>query len=77
MKQGSFEKEIFIRSEAQTVIAVIADYSNHHRIHPLSITVERAKEKPAGVLFGYAFKQAEIAHTEMLKRIKKFVEATK
>jgi hypothetical protein len=39
--------------------------------------VERAKEKPAGVLFGYAFKQAEIAHTEMLKRIKKFVEATK
>ena len=144
MKQGTFEKEIFIQSDAQTVINVIADYSNHHKIHPLIIKVERAKEEPAGVrryfitdslqwgpfkfkikyradiitvtkdtvhteafqspgtyitnvtkvtpkdngvllhetitmkapdlLFGYAFSQAETAHTEMLKRIKKFVE---
>ena len=144
MKQGTFEKEIFIQSDAQTVINVIADYSNHHKIHPLIIKVERAKEEPAGVrryfitdslqwgpfkfkikyradiiavtedtvhteafqspgtyitnvtkvtpkdngvllhetitmkapdlLFGYAFSQAETAHAEMLKRIKKFVE---
>ena len=144
MKQGTFEKEIFIRSDAATVINVIADYSNHHKIHPLIIKVERAKEEPDGVrryfitdslqwgpfrfkvkyqadiiavtedtvhteayqspgthitnvtkvspkdngvllhetitmkapdlLFGYAFKQAESAHEEMLKRIKTFVE---
>lgn len=144
MKQGTFEKEIFIVSDAKTVINVIADYSNHHKIHPLIIKVERAKEEPAGVrryfitdslqwgpfkfkikyradiiavtedtvhteafqspgtyitnvtkvtpkdngvllhetitmkapdlLFGYAFSQAETAHAEMLKRIKKFVE---
>lgn len=49
MKQGTFEKEIFIQSDAQTVINVIADYSNHHKIHPLIIKVERAKEEPAGV----------------------------
>jgi hypothetical protein len=144
MKQGTFEKEIFIQSDAQTVINVIADYSQHHKIHPLIIKVERAKDEPAGVrryfitdslqwgpfkfkikyqadiiavtedivhtqafqspnttvtnmtkvtakdngvllhetitmkspglLFGYAFKQAETAHEEMLKRIKTFVE---
>ena len=49
MKQGTFEKEIFIQSDAKTVINVIADYSNHHKIHPLIIKVERAKEEPAGV----------------------------
>ncbi len=149
MKQGTFEKEIFIQSDAKTVIDVIADYSQHHKIHPLIIKVERAKDEPAGVrryfitdslqwgpfkfkfkikyqadiiavtedtvhteafqspgtyitnmtkvkpkdngvtlhetitmkapdmLFGYAFKQAETAHEEMLKRIKTFVEANK
>ena len=145
MKQGTFEKEIFIQSDAATVINVIADYSQHHKIHPLIIKVERATDEPAGVrryfitdslqwgpfkfkikyqadiiavtedtvhteafqspgttvtnvtkvtskdngvllhetitmqapdmLFAYAFKQAEAAHTEMLKRIKTFVEA--
>ena len=49
MKQGTFEKEIFIQSDAQTVINIIADYSNHHKIHPLIIKVERAKDEPAGV----------------------------
>jgi len=49
MKQGTFEKEIFIQSDAQTVINVIADYSQHHQIHPLIIKVERAKEEPAGI----------------------------
>ncbi|HSG45274.1 MAG TPA: hypothetical protein VLA72_19175 [Anaerolineales bacterium] len=44
MKQGTFEKEIFIRSDAATVINVIADYSQHHKIHPLIIKVERASE---------------------------------
>jgi hypothetical protein len=145
MKQGTFEKEIFIQSDPATVINVIADYSNHHKIHPLIIKVERAKDEPAGVrryfitdslqwgsfkfkikyqadiiavtedivhteayqspgtyitnvtkvtpkengarlhetitlkapdmLFNYAFKQAETAHEEMLKRIKNFVES--
>ncbi len=144
MKQGTFEKEIFIQSDAMTVINVIADYSNHHKIHPLIIKVERAKDEPADIrryfitdslqwgpikfkikyqadiiavtddtvhteafqspgttvtnvtkimpkdngvllhetitmqapdlLFGYAFQQAETAHTEMLKRIKTFIE---
>ena len=49
MKQGTFEKEIFIRSDPATVINVIADYSNHHKIHPLIIKVERAKDEPDGV----------------------------
>jgi hypothetical protein len=49
MKQGTFEKEIFIQSEAKTVINVIADYSNHHKIHPLIIKVERARDEPTGV----------------------------
>ncbi len=146
MKQGSFEKEIFIQSDAATVINTIADYSQHHKIHPLIISVEQAKEAPEGVrryfitdslqwgpfkfkikyqadiiavtedmvhteahqspdthvtnvtkvtpqgngirlhetitmkapdvLFGYAFKQAESAHEEMLKRIKTFIEGS-
>jgi len=144
MKQGTFEKEIFIQSNTITVINLITDYSNHHKIHPLIIKVERAKDEPTGVrryfitdslqwgplkfkikyqadivsvtddtvhaeayqspgtyitnvtrvtpqangvrlhetitlkapdmLFNYAFKQAEVAHEEMLKRIKSFVE---
>ena len=49
MKQGTFEKEIFIQSDAPTVINVIADYSNHHKIHPLIIKVERAKDEPANI----------------------------
>jgi hypothetical protein len=145
MKQGSFTKEIFIKSDAATVIHVIADYSQHHKIHPLIVKVEEARGGPEGVkrffitdslqwgpfkfkikyqadivsvthdtvhteayqspgtyvtnlttitptgdgvslhetitikapsvLFGYAFKQAQTAHEEMLQRIKKFVEA--
>src|SRR5689334_17788241 len=144
MKQGTFEKEIFIQSDAKTVIDVIADYSNHHKIHPLILKVERATDSPEGVrryfitdslqwgpfkfktkyqadiiavtgdtvhteaypslntsvtnitritpkdngvtlhetitistpdiFFKYVLKQAETAHEEMLKRIKKFVE---
>jgi len=49
MKQGIFEKEIFIQSDAATVINVIADYSQHHKIHPLIIEVDRANEAPEGV----------------------------
>lgn len=144
MKQGVFEKEIFIQSDAKTVVDLIADYSQHHKIHPLIEKVERAAEEPDGVrryfitdnlqwgpfkfkikyqadiisvtddtvhteayqspnttitnitkirpaqngvilhetitlkapdlLFGYAFGQAQIAHEEMLKRIKTFIE---
>jgi hypothetical protein len=33
MKQSTFEKEIFIHSDAQTVINVIADYSQYYKIH--------------------------------------------
>jgi hypothetical protein len=147
MKQGTFEKEIHIQSDAATVIHLIADYSQHHKIHPLIEKVERAKEEPAGMkryyitdhlqwgpfkfkikyradilavtedtvhteayqspqtfitnltkvtpegngvrlhetitlkapnlLFGYAFRQAQSAHEEMLKRIKSFIETGK
>ena len=146
MKQGTFEKEIFIQADAKTVIDTIADYSQHHKIHPLIIKVEGAQTEPDGVrryfitdslqwgpfkfkikyqadiiavtedtvhttayqspgtyvtnvtkvtpqgtgvrlhetitmqapnrLFDYAFKQAETAHTEMLNRIKTFVETS-
>jgi len=145
MKQGSFKKEIFIQSDPETVIDTIADYGNHHKIHPLIEKVERAEDEPEGVrryfitdslqwgpfkfkikyqadiiavtedtvhteayqapgthitnitkvtpkedgvlihetitmkapdmLFSYAFQQANTAHEEMLKRIKKFVES--
>ena len=144
MKQGSFEREISINSDAKTVVDLIADYSQHHKIHPLIEKVERAREEPAGIrryfitdnlqwgpfkfkikyqadiisvsedtvhteayqspgtyitnvtkispaqngvvlhetitikapnlLFGYAFRQAQAAHEEMLKRIKSFIE---
>ena len=144
MKQGSFTKEIFIKSDAATVINLIADYSQHHKIHPLIVKVDKAMDAPEGVkryfitdslrwgpfrfkikyqadivsithdtchteayqapgtyitnitkitpseegvnlhetisiqapdlLFRYAFKQAEVAHGEMLQRIKFFVE---
>jgi hypothetical protein len=147
MKQGIFEKEIYIEADASTVIRLIADYSQHYKIHPLIEKVERAKDEPAGVkryfitdhlqwgpfkfrikyradviavtenivhteayqsprtfvtnltkvtpegngvrlhetitmraprlLFGYAFKQAQSAHEEMLKRTKAFVENEK
>jgi len=49
MKKGTFEKEIFIQSDALTVINVIADYSQHPKIHPLIIKVERANDEPVGV----------------------------
>lgn len=49
MKQGKFEKEIFIQSGVKTVVDLIADYSQHHKIHPLIEKVERAKDEPAGV----------------------------
>jgi hypothetical protein len=146
MKQGIFEKQIFIQSTVKTVVGVVANYNQHHKIHPLIEKVEQAKESPAGVrrffitdhlqwgpfkfkikyradilaitensvhteayqspntfvdnittvlpaqngngvtlhetvtlkapdmLFSYAFQQAQIAHGEMLKRIKAFVE---
>ncbi|HEX2994766.1 MAG TPA: SRPBCC family protein [Anaerolineales bacterium] len=147
MKQGSFEKEIHIQADAATVVHLIADYSQHHKIHPLIEKVERAQDEPTGVrryfitdhlqwgpfkfkikyradilavtedtvhteayqspqtfitnltkvipegdgvclhetitlrapvlLFGYAFQQAQVAHEEMLKRIKSFVENSK
>lgn len=49
MRQGTFEKEIFIRSDAAAVINTIADYSQHHKIHPLIVKVERAQDAPPGV----------------------------
>lgn len=49
MRQGIFEKEIFIRSNVATVIRILADYSQHHKIHPLIVKVERAADAPPGV----------------------------
>jgi hypothetical protein len=144
MKQGTFEKQIFIQSDVAAVVGVVANYSQHHKIHPLIKKVEQVQEAPAGVqrffitdrlqwgpfkfkikyradiisvtqdtvhteayqspgtyitnitkvtstqngvtlhetitlkapdlLFGYAFQQAQTAHEEMLKRIKRFIE---
>jgi hypothetical protein len=144
MRQGIFEKQIFIQSDVATVIGVVANYNQHHKIHPLIVKVEQAQDTPTGaqrffitdqlqwgvfkfkikyradiisvtsdtvhteayqspgtyitnitkvmpaqsgvtlhetitlkapdLLFGYAFQQAQTAHEEMLKRIKRFVE---
>jgi hypothetical protein len=49
MKQGTFEKEIYIQANAATVIQAIADYSQHTKIHPLIVKVERARDEPSGV----------------------------
>lgn len=49
MKQGIFEKEIFILADAKTVINLIADYAQHHKIHPLIEKVERAADEPEGI----------------------------
>lgn len=49
MKTRSFEKEIFIQSDAATVIDAIADYSQHPKIHPLIVKVERSRDEPDGV----------------------------
>ncbi|GAB4417867.1 MAG: hypothetical protein Kow002_04470 [Anaerolineales bacterium] len=145
MKQGSFEEKVFIKADAQTVLSMIADYNQHHKIHPLIIDVEAGASPNPGVkrylitdqlrwgpftfkiryqadiisvtedtvhteahqspnthvtnitkvtpkddgvllhetitlkapnfLFGYAFKQAQAAHKEMLERIKAYAEA--
>ena len=49
MKTRTFEKEIFIESDAATIMDVIVDYSQHPKIHPLINKVERARDEPAGV----------------------------
>ena len=48
MKTRTLEKELFIQSDAATVINIIADYSQHPKIHPLILKVERAKDERAG-----------------------------
>lgn len=52
MKQGTFEKQIFIQAEAKKVLAVVSEFSQHHKVHPLIVKVERATA-PAGVLQRY------------------------
>ena len=49
MRQGTFEKQIFIQSDVATVVGVVANYNQHPNIHPLIEKVEQAKEAPAGV----------------------------
>ncbi len=49
MKQGTFEKQIFIQSDVATVVEVVANYNQHHKIHPLIVNVEQAQNAPAGV----------------------------
>ena len=48
MNTRTFEREIFLQSDAATVINVIADYTQHPKIHAPIIKVERAKDEPAG-----------------------------
>ncbi len=52
MKQGTFEKQIFIQAEAKKVMAIVSEFSQHHKVHPLIVNVEFA-EAPAGVLQRY------------------------
>ena len=52
MKQGTFEKEIFILSDVKTVLGVVSEFSQHHKVHPLIVNVEQAIA-PAGVLRRY------------------------
>ena len=52
MKQGIFEKVIFIRSDVNTVMAVVSEFSQHYKVHPLIIKVEEANA-PSGVLRRY------------------------
>lgn len=52
MKQGTFEKEIFIQSDVKTVLAVVSEFSQHHKVHPLIVKVEQAPA-PAGVVRRY------------------------
>jgi hypothetical protein len=49
MQQGTFEKQIFIQTDTATVVGVVANYNQHHKIHPLIVQVEQAQEAPAGV----------------------------
>ena len=49
MKQGTFEKQIFIQSDVATVVGVVANYNQHHKIHPLIENVEQAQDAPAGI----------------------------
>jgi|GEM_PF-710324 hypothetical protein len=52
MKQGTFEKQIFIKAEAKRVMGIVSEFSQHHKVHPLIVNVEFA-EAPAGVLQRY------------------------
>ena len=52
MKQGTFEKQIFIQADAKKVMAVVSEYGQHHKVHPLIVKVERA-DAPAGILQRY------------------------
>jgi hypothetical protein len=49
MKQGTFEKEIFVAADAKTVLDIFVDFGAHHELHPLIVHVERAKDEPPGV----------------------------
>ncbi|HVF26232.1 MAG TPA: SRPBCC family protein [Anaerolineales bacterium] len=49
MKTRTFEKEIFIQSDAATVIDVLVDYSQYPKFHPLITKVEHTTDESAGV----------------------------
>ena len=49
MKQDTFEEEVFIQSDVASVIELIADYSQHHKIHPLIVHVEKGADPDPGV----------------------------
>lgn len=49
MRQGTFEKQINIQSDVATVVGVVANYNQHHKIHPLIEKVEQAEVSPEGV----------------------------
>jgi hypothetical protein len=53
MKQGTFEQEIFIQSTCEKTLAVVSEFSQHHKVHPLIVKVDADANPPAGVLKRY------------------------
>ena len=53
MKQGTFELSIFIRSNLETTLGLVSEFSLHHNFHPLIVKVDQIANPPAGVLKRY------------------------
>ncbi len=52
MREGVFEESIHIEAPPERVLALVSEFSEHHRVHPLIIKVEPGTP-PQGVLKRY------------------------